>query len=138
MRGFIWAFAAVIAASVITVAIRGTAEYMDTRMIVLIRFWVTVFGRRAGVNDVFWSARAGAVFSTQTPYFAGIVYRFGDAFWVLCDSQCPPSRGQCDIFSPPPIFAAILSIFIHGEKIGLRRASAIAVGLFGCADFSTP
>ena len=137
MRGFIWAFAAVIAASVITVAIRGTAEYMDTRMIVLIRFWVTVLV--GGLALMMFSGLRGQVRFSQPKrhilrgLFIALATHFG--FYAIANV---PLAAVSAIFFTAPIFAAILSIFIHGEKIGLRRASAIAVGFLGVLIFLRP
>ncbi len=137
MRGFIWAFAAVIAASVITVAIRGAAEYMDTRMIVLVRFWVTVLV--GGLALMMFSGLRGQVRFSQPKrhilrgLFIALATHFG--FYAIANV---PLAAVSAIFFTAPIFAAILSIFIHGEKIGLRRASAITVGFLGVLIFLRP
>lgn len=137
LRGFAWAIAAMITASIITIAIRVAGGYIGSTSILLIRFWITVLLCVVALAG-FASLRGQLRFSQPKQHIArGVAIAIATHLGFYAITTVPLAAVSA-LFFTAPIFAAILGIFVHGEKIGIRRGAAIAAGFIGVLIFLRP
>ncbi len=130
IRGISWLLLSVVAASVMTVAVRVMSFELDPRMIVLLRFGLTSIVLMAAVT-VTANLRDKLQFSEPKRHLLrgglmGISAHLG--FYAIANMDLVTVTV---LFFMVPIFATAISGFVNGEHAGPRRLAAIAVSFIG-------
>jgi len=136
-RGMLWMFVSVFGASVMTLSVRMLTEDMDPRVIVLLRASITAALMLPAILLI-PRVRAHMRFSKPWAHVLrgaciGAATHFG--FYTI--ATVPLATATVLMFTAP-IFATLLGIFVHGEKVGLRRIAAILVGFVGALIILRP
>ncbi len=136
-RGILWILLSVFAASVMTLTVRQLAAEFDSRLIVLFRSVLTM-GLLGVLVILFSPLRRNLRFSKPWLHIArgtaiGISTHLG--FYTI--ASIPLATATVLMFTAP-VFATLISVVIHGEKIGPRRIAAIAVGFIGALIILRP
>lgn len=129
-RGAAWMMLSVFFASAMTLAVPWAALELDSRMIVTLRAIGGVMICLAGLALI---PRLRKELRFSSPWrhvwrgaLIGVSTQFG--FYAL---TALPLTLATVLFFTAPIFAAMLAVPMQGERIGLRRASAIGAGFLG-------
>ncbi|MEM7545541.1 MAG: DMT family transporter, partial [Pseudomonadota bacterium] len=128
--GAAWLMMSVVTAACMTIAVRWSSEELSSSLIVFLR---SVGGLVLALTafSVVRRLRGQMRFSAPLLHvwrggLIGISTQLG--FYTI--SQIPLATATVLFFSAP-IFAALIAIPLHGEKVGLRRGGAIATGFAG-------
>lgn len=137
MRGLVWALVSVVGASLMTLAVRGVALELDSRMIVMFRAGIATLAVLAGVI-LFSRLRRELRFSRPMLHLLrgtliGVSTNLG--FYTLAHV---PLASATVLFFTAPIFAALWGALLHGERVGPRRIAAIAAGFLGALVILRP
>ncbi|MEM9641457.1 MAG: DMT family transporter [Pseudomonadota bacterium] len=136
IRGILWMLVSVVGASAMSVAVRELSTDVDSRMIVVLRSAIIMAGLAVALivlpktRDMHFSRpglhilRGGLI---------GLSTHLG--FYTLANL---PLATTTVLFFTAPIFATILSVIFQGERVGLRRAAAVAAGFVGAAIILRP
>jgi drug/metabolite transporter (DMT)-like permease len=129
-RGLKWMMLSVIASSAMTIAARIASEELDSRMVVL--------GRGALTLITMLALLAISTKLREKLQFTDLRGHLIRGFLIAISTQMGfytiatiPLATTTILFFTAPIFATILAIMVHGEKIGPRRISAIVGGFAG-------
>ncbi len=136
-RGMIWIAISVIAASGMTIAARQLSLEFDSRLIVLYRSAVTML-LLVPLLILISPLRKQLRFSRPWLHILrgsciGVSTHLG--FYTI--ASIPLATATVLMFTAP-VFATLMSIFFHGEKIGPRRIIAIAIGFVGALVILRP
>lgn len=136
-KGIAWIMVSIVASAGMTIAVRGASLSVDTRMVVLLRSSITLVLLLIGILLV---ARLRKQLRFSRPWLhitrgamIGVSTHLG--FYTI--SNIPLATATV-LFFMAPIFATILSVIIHGEKVGPRRVAAIIVGFIGALVIIRP
>ncbi|GHA44520.1 DMT transporter permease [Amylibacter ulvae] len=136
-RGMVWALIAVITASAMTIAIRGAAAEMDSNMIAMARFSITVMLAIIAMC-LLPSLRKQLRFSQPWRHvLRGILVGFSTLLGFYSITQIDLATVSV-LFFTAPIFATVLSVLFFKEQIGPRRIIAIALGFLGAIIILRP
>jgi drug/metabolite transporter (DMT)-like permease len=136
VAGGVWALAAVLAATIMTIAVREAATGVDTRMVVLLRSMM-ILGAFVLVLPL-PQVRGALRFSRPWLHLLrgcllGASIQLG--FHTIAEA---PLATATVLFFTAPIFATLMAGPINGEKIGPRRMGAVAVGFLGAVIILRP
>ena len=137
LRGLIWMLISVVGASLMTVAVRYAVQEMDTRLLIFYR--ATIVGALMMLAFLVVPAwRRKLRFSRPWLHIIrggciGFATHLG--FYTL--ATVPLAAATVLMFTAP-IFATLLGMFFHGEKIGPRRIAAIVCGFGGALIILRP
>lgn len=129
-RGIIWMLISVIVASIMTIAVRLVSLELDSTQVVLYRSIIAIIFVGAGL--IFASPlRKKLSFTKPIQHIIrggliAVATHFG--FYTIATI---PLATATVLFFTAPIFATLLSVFIHNETIGTRRVLAIFAGFVG-------
>ena len=136
-RAIGWILASVVGASVMNVSVRELSGMIDTRTIVLLRAGIIL----AGISGLFlfWpSFRRGLRFSRPGLHLSrGILIAVATHLGFYTVATIPLAMATV-LFFMAPIFATLLAILLQGEKVGIRRWSAILAGFIGALIILRP
>lgn len=134
--GVIWMLVSVVGASAMSVAVRELSGSIDSRMIVVLRAALILAGlicamafvprlRRLRFSRPWLHVTRGALigFSTHLGFYTLSVL---------------PLATTTVLFFTAPIFATLLSVIFQGQKVGMRRALAVAAGFLGAIIILRP
>ena len=129
-KGISWLLLSVVAASVMTVAVRWMSFELDPRMIVLLRFGLTSMLLLTAVLAVS-KLRSSLSFSQPGRHILrgglmGVSAHLG--FYAIANMELVTVTV---LFFTVPIFATVISGFVYGEHAGPRRIAAIAISFVG-------
>lgn len=129
-RGLKWMMLSVVASSAMTIAARIASQDLDSRMVVLGRGALTFIAILA-VLAVSAKLRAKLQFTdVQGHLIRGFLIAISTQMGFYTIATIPLATTTV-LFFTAPIFATVLAILIHGEKIGPRRIFAIVAGFAG-------
>ncbi|MDG1235765.1 MAG: DMT family transporter [Amylibacter sp.] len=129
-RGLKWMMLSVIASSAMTIAARIASEELDSRMVVLGRGALTLITMLA-LLAVSTKLRGKLQFTDLRGHLIrGFLIAISTQMGFYTIATIPLATTTI-LFFTAPIFATILAIMVHGEKIGPRRISAIVGGFAG-------
>ena len=136
-RGILWALISVVGASAMSLAVRGVTLELDSRMVVMARAGITSLLILVGVL-IFARMRRNMRFSKPWSHLLrggliGVSTNLG--FYTLAHI---PLATATVLFFTAPIFATILGMIVHGEKVGARRIAASAAGFLGALVILRP
>jgi drug/metabolite transporter (DMT)-like permease len=130
MRGIFWMIISVLGASLMTVVVRLMSLEMSSIEVVLYRSVLTTAVISLGII-LFSPLRKQLSFSKPiTHIIRGLLIAAATHFGFYTIAHIPLATATV-LFFTAPIFATILSIFVHGETIGMRRILAIIAGFVG-------
>jgi drug/metabolite transporter (DMT)-like permease len=130
LRGIFWMIISVLGASLMTVVVRLMSLEMSSIEVVLYRSVLTTAVISIGII-LFSRLRKQLSFSKPyTHLIRGVLIAAATHFGFYTIAHIPLATATV-LFFTAPIFATILSIFVHGEKIGTRRVLAIIAGFVG-------
>ncbi|WGI21279.1 DMT family transporter [Amylibacter sp. IMCC11727] len=136
-RGLKWMLLSVVASSAMTIAARVASQELDSRMVVLGRGLLTLIAilallafsanirRKLQFTDIRGHLVRGFLIAISTQM----------GFYTIATV---PLATTTVLFFTAPIFATVLAILIHGEKIGPRRIGAIVAGFAGVLIIMRP
>lgn len=134
--GAAWMAMSVVTASAMTLAVRGMAEGMDSRM--------TVFLRSAGIMACVAVMLLSPAFRRQMRFSSprlhlvrGGLIAVSTQFGFYAISNLNLSTATVLSFTAP-IFATLLAVPLNGERVGPRRWAAVGVGFLGCLIILRP
>lgn len=129
-RGLKWMLLSVIASSAMTLAARVASQELDSRMVVLGRAALTLIAFCI-VLAMLPKLRAKLQFSNPRDHLIrGFLIAISTQMGFYTISVIPLATTTV-LFFTAPIFATVLAIFIHKEKVGPRRIFAILAGFSG-------
>ncbi|MFQ5622562.1 MAG: DMT family transporter [Paracoccaceae bacterium] len=136
-RAIGWILASVVAASAMVVAVRMLSADISSPVIVLLRAALTIM-LLAPVLALSGRARRQLRFSRPWLHvlrggLIGIATNLG--FYTL--TRIPLATASV-LFFMAPVFATILAIPVHGEKVGPRRWAAVGCGFLGAVIILRP
>ena len=120
-----------------SVAVREMSAVMDTRMIVLMR--AAVIGTAFLPLIAFWPAfRRQMRFSRPWLHvYRGTLIAVSTHLGFYTLATIPLATASV-LFFMAPVFATMLAMLFQGEKVGIRRWSAIAAGFLGAVIILRP
>jgi len=129
-RGILWAMSSVVAASIMSVAVRGASLGMDSRVLV---------GYRAFISLVILLVAAAMLpklrkqirFSQPRAHIIRGLLMAGSVQMGFYTLSVVPLAAAAILFATAPIFATIFNVLLGRETIGPRRIGAIVVGFIG-------
>lgn len=128
--GAVWMLMSVATAAVMTIAVRWSSEELASSLIVFLR---SVGGLALALAAflVFPALRGQMRFSAPLLHiWRGSLIGVSTQMGFFAISQIPLATATVLFFSAP-MFAALIAIPLHKERIGIRRGGAIAVGFLG-------
>ncbi len=137
LRGILWALVSMIGASLMALAVRGVVDEIDSRMAVMFRAGVTSFLIAMGLV-IFSRLRRQLRFSRPWLHLIrgaliGVSTNLG--FYTI---MFIPLTTATVLFFTAPIFATILGVILHGERVGPRRIAAVTAGFIGALVILRP
>lgn len=130
LRGIFWMIISVLGASLMTVVVRLMSLEMSSIEVVMYRS-VLITAVISLAIILFSPMRRQLSFSKPyTHIIRGILIAAATHFGFYTIAHIPLATATV-LFFTAPIFATILSIFVHGEAIGMRRVIAIFAGFVG-------
>ncbi len=136
LRGVIWMLISVVGASGMTVAVRELSATLDPRMIVALRAGVTLLAFVALAP--FFRGLRRLRFSRPWLHVArGMLIALASMMGFHTIANLPLATATVLLFTAP-IFATLLSMLVHRERVGIRRASAAAAGFAGALIILQP
>ncbi|MCO4826035.1 MAG: DMT family transporter [Amylibacter sp.] len=129
-RGLKWMFLSVVASSAMTIAARIASQELDSRMVVLGRGALTLIAMFALLALSAKLRRKLQFTNPRSHLIRGFLVAISTQMGFYTIATVPLATTTV-LFFTAPIFATILAILIHGEKIGPRRIGAIAAGFVG-------
>jgi len=136
-RGMLWALLAVLAASAMSLAVRGASLELDTRLIVFYRF---IFGFLILLVILALSPQQRAQLRFSDPklhIIRGVLIAMSTLFGFYALAKVELAAATV-LFGLAPIFATLISVLFLGQTIGLRRCLAILVGFIGAVIIIDP
>lgn len=137
MRGILWMMVSVIGASIMTVVVRLATADVSSIEVVFYRSTIAI--ALVSVALILFSPMRKKLSFTR-PYthltrvlLVAVATHFG--FYTIANI---PLATATVLFFTAPIFATVLSIFVHGESIGPRRMAAIFAGFIGAVVVLRP
>lgn len=135
--GASWMIMSVLTASVMTLSVRWAGEELDSRVIVLLR---SLGGLALALVALAAIPRLKGGLRFSAPWLhiwrgglIGVSTNLG--FWTI--TQIPLATATV-LFFTAPIFTTILAIPLQKERVGPRRAAAIAAGFLGVLIVARP
>lgn len=129
-RGLKWMLLSVVASSAMTIAARVASQELDSRMVVLGRGALTLIAMLA-LLAVSAKLRGKLQFTDIRGHLIrGFLIAISTQMGFYTIATIPLATTTV-LFFTAPIFATVLAILIHGEKIGPRRIGAILAGFAG-------
>ena len=136
-RGMLWAFLAVLAASAMSLSVRGASLEIDPRLIVLYRF---VFGFLILIVILGSSPSQRQKLTFSDPklhIIRGILIAVSTLFGFYALANVELAAATV-LFGLAPIFATLISVLFLGQSIGLRRCLAIFASFIGAVIIIDP
>lgn len=137
LRGIGWILLSVGASSAMTVAVRGAAVSLDSRMVVLLRASLTLVALLVAIL-VFTRLRKQLSFTLPWLHLSrGALIAVSTHLGFFTIASIPLATSTV-LFFLAPVFATILSVIFQNEKVGPRRIFAILLGFFGAVVIMRP
>lgn len=136
-KGISWLMLSIVASSAMTVAVRGAAHSLDSRMVVFLRASITL---AVLVIGLLFFARLRRQMKFSRPWLhitRGAMIGFSTHLGFYTIANIPLATATV-LFFTAPIFATILSAVIQKEQVGPRRVAAIVVGFIGALVILRP
>lgn len=136
LRGIGWLMFSVVTASAMSIAVRELSAALDSRMIVFLRgAGLTLVIAALALHPGF---RAQLRFSRKGMHIArGTVIAMSTHLGYYTLTKLPIATATV-LFFTAPIFATVLAVFVHGERVGPRRVAAVAAGFVGAVIILRP
>lgn len=129
-RGAAWMLGSVFTSAMMAICVKWAAEEVDSRMIVMLRA-VGGLALCAAAAAAFPRLRAGLRFTAPWLHlWRGLLVGLSIHLGYYTMSALPLATATVLFFSAP-IFTALMAVPLQGERIGPRRAGAIAAGFLG-------
>lgn len=136
-RGILWMMVSVIGASIMTVVVRLAAADVGSIEVVFYRSIIAV-ALVSVVLILFSPMRKKLSFTRPyTHLVRGLLVAAATHLGFYTIAHIPLATATV-LFFTAPIFATVLSIFVHGESIGPRRIAAIFAGFIGAVVVLRP
>jgi len=136
-RGIFWAFISVFAASLMALAVRGVVADIDSRVAVMFRAGITALVIVIGLI-LFSRLRKQLKFSRPRLHLLrGILIGASTNRGFYTMMHIPLTTATV-LFFTAPIFATILGVIIHKERVGPRRIAAVLMGFTGALVILRP
>jgi len=137
LRGLVWAFASMFSASLMALAVRGVVTEIDSRMVVMFRAGLTSIIAIIALI-LFVKLRKNLRFSKPWHHlFRGVLIGISTNLGFYTIMMIPLATATV-LFFTAPIFATILGVIIHKERVGPRRIMAVAAGFAGALIILRP
>lgn len=137
LRGMVWMGVSVLGASLMAIAVRGASLEISSSMIVFFRGTIVLAFLAAALAV---SPRARRQMRFSQPWLhalRGSLIGLATVMGYYTLSSIPLATGTVLMFTAP-IFATLINVFLHGERVGPRRISAMAVGFVGAIIILRP
>lgn len=137
MRGMGWMGVSVLGASVMTIAVRGASLEISSHMIVFYRSFVILVILAVVLAG---SAKARGAMRFSQPWLhvlRGSLIGAATVMGFYTLATIPLATGTVLLFTAP-IFATLINMYLHGEKVGPRRITAMALGFLGALIILRP
>ncbi len=133
----LWILFSVVASSAMTIGVRDISAQLDSTVIVFLRAAVSTALILIAIL-IFAKLRKQLKFSRPWLHLIrGTLIAFSTQLGFYSISNLPLSTVTV-LFFLAPIWATLLAIPVHGEKVGPRRIAAIAVGFVGALVILRP
>lgn len=137
LRGIVWMLVSVLGASLMSLAVRGVALELDSRMVVMFRAGVTSLILIAGMILISKLRRELRFSKPGLHLLRGSLIGVSTNLGFYTIANIPLSTATV-LFFTAPIFATILGAIVHGERVGPRRIMAILAGSLGALVILRP
>ncbi|NOX39174.1 MAG: DMT family transporter [Alphaproteobacteria bacterium] len=136
-RGIFWAFVSVFAASLMALSVRGVVADIDSRMAVMFRAGITTMLIVIGLI-LFSRLRKQLKFSRPGLHLLrGVLIGASTNLGFYTLMHIPLTTATV-LFFTAPIFATILGVIVHKERVGPRRIIAVLMGFVGALVILRP
>ncbi|MEL7275512.1 MAG: DMT family transporter [Pseudomonadota bacterium] len=137
LRGLTWILFSVIASSAMSVAVRPVSLEVDSRMVVMLRAGITC-GLLLVAIPLIWRYRDRMRFSRPRDHLIrGALIAFSTHLGFYTLASIPLATASV-LFFTAPIFATLLAMAVHGERVGPRRIAAVGAGFAGALIILRP
>lgn len=137
IRAIWWILLSVLGSSAMAIAVRDLSTQIDSRMIVLLRS-LCASGILLLAVVVFSDFRARLKFSRPLSHLSrGTIIAGSTHLGFYAIANLPMAKVTV-LFFLAPIWATLLAVLIHKERIGMRRIAAIAIGFIGALVILRP
>lgn len=137
LRGMAWMGVSVLGASLMTIAVRGATLEISSTMIVFYRSTIILVFLLAALSASPKSRQAMRFSRPWLHVLRGSLIGFATLLGYYTIATIPLAAGTV-LFFTAPIFATVINMFLHGERVGPRRISAIALGFLGAVIVLRP
>jgi drug/metabolite transporter (DMT)-like permease len=137
IKGILWILLSVVSSSAMTIAVRGSALTLDSRMVVLLRSGITLV---ALTVVVILFSRWRRQLSFTKPWLhvtRGLMIAVSTHLGFYTIATLPLATATV-LFFTGPIFATIISALVQNEHVGPRRIAAIIAGFVGALIILRP
>ncbi len=137
LRGMGWMGISVLGASLMSIAVRGATHEISSNMIVFSRASIILAFMLAALA-VSRKTRQAMRFSRPWLHvLRGSLIGFATMMGYYTIATIPLATGTV-LFFTAPIFATLINMFLHGERVGPRRITAIFFGFLGAVIVLRP
>lgn len=137
LRGILWMVVSVIGASIMTVAVRFVALELDSMHAVFYRSFIGVAFVALAIVIISPLRKQLSFTKPAQHIIRGVLITLATHFGFYTISTIPVATATV-LFFTAPIFATLLSVFVHGEPIGMRRVLAMSAGFVGALVILRP
>ena len=137
LRAVGWILFSVITASTMSLAVKELADDFDSRMIVMLRSGITAVLMAVPIFLLTPLRRRLRFSKPKQHLIRGTLIGFSTHLGFYTLTVIPLATASV-LFFTAPIFATVLSVLVHGERVGPRRWGAVLAGFAGAVIVLRP
>ena len=137
LRGMGWMGISVLGASLMAIAVRGVSHEISSNMIVFYRAAIILAFMLAALAMSRKTRQAMRFSRPWLHVLRGSLIGFATMMGYYTIATIPLATGTV-LFFTAPIFATLINMFLHGERVGPRRITAIVLGFLGAVIVLRP
>ncbi len=137
LRGMGWMGISVLGASLMSIAVRGVSHEISSNMIVFYRAAIILAFMLAALAMSRKTRQAMRFSRPWLHVLRGSLIGFATMMGYYTIATIPLATGTV-LFFTAPIFATLINMFLHGERVGPRRITAIVLGFLGAVIVLRP
>ena len=114
-------------------AVQASSKYLAFAFPIVQIMWARTVGHTLWMIAVFWRSHGLSMFKTRQPglqFARSCLLTACSLFWLLAIPNVALASAGVIMFTTP-MFVALLSVPMLGERVGIHRTSAIVIGFIG-------
>lgn len=120
--------------------VQASSKYLALAFPVLQILWVRMVGQTLWMLAIFWRSHGLSIFRTKHPVIQitrSLLMLGCTGAWLFAIPKVPLATAAAIMFTTP-IFVAMLSVPMLGERVGVHRGAAIGAGFLGAIIMIRP